>query len=55
MIKEGIFILKIWKGSEESELIKKLRFKFQKVSYFKPESSRKDSSEIFIVATNFLN
>ena len=27
-------------GSEESELIK-LRFKFQKVSYFKPESSRK--------------
>ena len=55
MIKNGIFILKIWKGSEESELIKKLKFKFQKVSYFKPESSRKDSSEIFIVATNFLN
>ena len=50
----GAFICKIWKGSEEKELIKTLKLKFNKVSYFKPESSRKDSSEIFIVAVNFL-
>ena len=55
LIKNGIFICKIWKGSEEKELIKILRAKFEKVSYFKPDSSRKDSSEIFIVAINFLN
>ena len=54
LIRNGVFICKIWKGSEEKELIKILNSKFSKVSYFKPESSRKDSSEIFIVAINFL-
>ena len=52
--KNGAFICKIWKGSEEKELIRKLKLKFNTVSYFKPDSSRKDSSEIFIVAINFL-
>lgn len=52
--KNGVFICKIWKGSEEKELIKTLKLKFNTISYFKPESSRKDSSEIFIVAVNFL-
>jgi len=55
LIKEGIFVTKIWKGSEEKELINKLKNKFEKVSYFKPNSSRKDSSEIFIVAKNFIS
>ena len=54
LVKKGVFICKIWKGSEEKELIKILKSKFNTVSYFKPESSRKDSSEIFIVAINFL-
>ena len=54
LIKTGVFICKIWKGSEEKELLKILKSKFGTVSYFKPESSRKDSSEIFIVAINFL-
>ena len=54
LTKNGVFICKIWKGSEEKELIKTLKSKFNTVSYFKPESSRKDSSEIFIVAVNFL-
>ena len=54
LVKNGVFICKIWKGSEEQELIKTLKSKFKSVSYFKPESSRKDSSEIFIVAINFL-
>ena len=53
--KDGNFIIKIWKGSEEKSLLIKLNTKFKKVSYFKPKSSRKDSSEIFIEATNFLN
>ena len=54
LAKNGVFICKIWKGSEEKELIKTLKSKFNTVSYFNPESSRKDSSEIFIVAINFL-
>ena len=49
------FVTKIWKGTEEDLIIKKLKNKYNKVSYFKPKSSRKDSSEIFIVAQNFMN
>tara|TARA_B100000965_G_scaffold290575_1_gene248375 strand:+ start:542 stop:1132 length:591 start_codon:yes stop_codon:yes gene_type:complete len=51
----GSFITKIWKGSEEKEIINLLKKKFKFVSYFKPDSSRKDSAEIFIVSRNFNN
>jgi len=54
LVNGGNFVAKIWKGSEEKELVNKLRNKFKLVSYFKPDSSRKDSSEIFIVARNFI-
>ena len=53
MIKGGVFVTKIWKGSEEREIINILKKKFNEVSYFKPDSSRKDSVEIFIIAKNF--
>ena len=49
----GIFVTKIWKGSEEKNLIEKLKSKFEYVSYFKPNSSRKDSSEIFLISVNY--
>ena len=53
MTKGGIFVTKIWKGSEEKEIIKILKNKFNNVSYFKPDSSRKDSVEIFIIARDY--
>ena len=49
----GSFICKIWKGEEEKEIIKKLKILFKDVDYFKPQSSRKESSEIFIIARTF--
>ena len=49
----GSFIFKIWKGEEEKEIINKLKSKFNKVDYFKPKSSRQESSEIFIVSREF--
>ena len=49
-----ILLPKIWKGSEEKELIKILNKKFKLVTYFKPDSSRKNSSEIFIIARDFI-
>ena len=55
LVSDGAFITKIWKGSEEKEIINQLKKKFKFVSYFKPDSSRKDSAEIFIVARNFIN
>ena len=50
---KGSFIFKIWKGEEEKEIIKKLKKFFDKVEYFKPKSSRQESSEIFIVSKGF--
>ena len=55
LVTKGSFITKIWKGSEEKEIINQLKKKFKFVSYFKPDSSRKDSAEIFIVARNFIS
>ena len=54
LINEGTFVTKIWKGSEEKNLVNNNKKKFKHVSYFKPDSSRKDSAEIFIVAINFI-
>ena len=51
---ESSFIFKIWKGKEESLIINNLKEKFKKISYFKPKSSRSESSEIFIVAEKFI-
>ena len=55
LVTEGSFITKIWKGSEEKEIINQLKKKFKFVSYFKPDSSRKDSAEIFIISRNFIS
>lgn len=52
---ESSFVFKIWKGKEEKLIINKLEKKFKKVSYFKPKSSRSESSEIFIIAQKFIN
>ena len=49
----GSFIFKIWKGKEEKEIIKMLKKIFDKVEYFKPKSSRQESSEIFILSRGF--
>ena len=51
--KQGSFIFKIWKGEEEKVIIKMLKKIFDKVEYFKPKSSRQESSEIFIISRGF--
>ena len=48
------FVCKIWKGSEEVNIINLLKKRYKKILYFKPKSSRSESSEIFIVANNFI-
>ena len=51
---ESNFIFKIWKGSEEKNILNKLKKQYEKVAYYKPNSSRNESSEIFIVAENYI-
>ena len=48
------FVFKIWKGSEEKNILNKLKEQYEKVTYYKPNSSRNESSEIFIVAENYI-
>lgn len=49
----GNFVSKIFEGGGSDELFADLKKHFKKVRYFKPESSRSDSTEIFVVATDF--
>ncbi len=51
--KNGIFVGKIFQGGSSAEILKKLRENFSQVKYFKPESSRKDSAETYLVALGF--
>ena len=52
--KNGNFIFKIWKGSQDKNIINKLSYKFNKISIFKPRSSRIRSSEIYVIAQRFI-
>jgi len=51
----GCFVGKIFQGGDSNEILQKLRKNFSIVKYFKPDSSRKDSSETYLVATGFKN
>ena len=49
----GTFVAKVLAGGAEGELMHELKRRFRKVSHMKPPSSRKDSSEKFVIATGF--
>ncbi|MBM5782888.1 MAG: RlmE family RNA methyltransferase [Pelagibacterales bacterium] len=54
ILKEGgSFVGKVFQGGSSDEILKKLRTSFSSVKYFKPDSSRKDSSETYLVAMGF--
>lgn len=49
----GSFVVKFFQGGGEHELLKLIKLHFREVCYFKPEASRKESSEMYLVAKNF--
>jgi 23S rRNA (uridine2552-2'-O)-methyltransferase len=49
----GTFVAKVLAGGAEAELQGELKRRFRKVSNVKPDASRSDSSEKFVVATGF--
>lgn len=49
----GIFIAKVFQGGAEGNLLLDVKKHFTKVAHFKPDASRKDSSETYLVATGF--
>lgn len=51
----GYLIAKIFQGGSSDIILQQLRQNFTKVKYFKPKSSRKDSSETYLVASGFIS
>lgn len=50
---KGTFVAKFFQGGEEQEMRTMLRQHFDKVQFTKPESSRRESKEMFIVCKGF--
>ncbi|HEY0292351.1 MAG TPA: RlmE family RNA methyltransferase [Hansschlegelia sp.] len=49
----GAFLAKVFQGGAEGDLLKTLKRDYAKVMHVKPPSSRKDSSELYVLATGF--
>lgn len=49
----GAFVVKVFQGGAERELLARLKRAFAHVRHVKPPASRKESSEIYVVATGF--
>jgi 23S rRNA (uridine2552-2'-O)-methyltransferase len=50
----GNLVAKIFQGGDERELLEVLKTEFTVARIFKPKSSRKESFEVFLVATGFV-
>jgi 23S rRNA (uridine2552-2'-O)-methyltransferase len=49
----GVFVGKVLRGGTEKDLLVSLKRDFRKVRHVKPPASRKDSAEIYVIATGF--
>ena len=49
----GAFVCKLFQGGAEQTLLAQLKRDYAKVRHVKPEASRSDSSETYLVATGF--
>jgi len=49
----GVFVAKVLRGGTEHELLALMKSRFKSVKHFKPNASRSDSAEIYVVATGF--
>jgi len=49
----GLFLAKVLKGGTEKELLKIMKEKFSVVKHIKPQASRKDSAEMYVIATGY--
>ena len=49
----GAFVAKLFQGGAEREMLNTLKLRFRTVRHAKPPASRKDSKEMYVVATGF--
>lgn len=53
LVPGGAFVAKLFQGGAEKDLLDILKRNFAKVRHVKPAASRQDSSEVYVVATEF--
>ena len=53
LVRGGSLVMKVIQGGEETKLASEMKKHFGSVKFFKPQASRKDSSEIYIVASGY--
>ena len=51
--KNGSFVAKIFQGGTQHTLLKEIKCCFKIVKHFKPQASRQESSEMYLIATGF--
>ncbi|NSX83253.1 RlmE family RNA methyltransferase, partial [Wolbachia endosymbiont of Atemnus politus] len=49
----GKFVVKIFQGESDKDFCNELKKMFKTVQYFKPKSSRSESTEMYLVSLNF--
>lgn len=49
----GAFVAKVFQGGAERQLLEPMKLRFATVRHAKPAASRKESSELYVVATGF--
>ncbi len=49
----GVMVVKVFQGGTEKSLLLELKKFFDKVAHFKPQSSRKESVEMYLIALGF--
>lgn len=53
LVPGGTFLAKVWQGGSEQDLLQTMKRSFETVRHIKPKASRKDSSELYVLATGF--
>lgn len=53
LVPGGAFVAKVFQGGAERQLLEPMKLRFATVRHAKPAASRKESSELYVVATGF--
>lgn len=53
LAQDGAFVAKVFQGGSEKQMLAELKRLFTQVRHAKPPASRKESSELYVVATGF--
>ena len=53
LVDGGVFVGKVFRGGTESDILRRMKIKFQNVKHIKPKSSRANSTELYVVGLNY--